>query len=615
MQILIVVAILLLVGLIHVLIEIVKATGEGLDAAAKGVDNFSTSAWNHLGRKNPSVLQVPEILASAPRLPENFRSWEQQVANLRRWKADFGRLPDVEISTYQSPGLSTPKSFCFELLEHEIGDILIAEENRPSVYSVLRDLIRYPKYPALPPMPDPPRKPSPIPFLSIDIPEPKLELPLYTGVKSLLNSFVHEAHAKELATFQAATAMRSEMIAIAERANAQISAENADALDRWRRATEAHSDATKRLRDIHAFGRLRFEAARQKDLTDVDLQEKDYERCVPEAVERHFDLVLRTIVLPGFIPRKWRLRYDAKSRILVVDHQFPDLARLRVDKVVSLKTKSSRKPVSQKTRKELLERLQPALSIRLASEIAQSDPQNALEAITINGWAEFIDRRTGEDRVAYCSTLFARKTDILALKLSRLDPISAFRSLKGNYSNETYEVTPVAPVMRLDTSDPRFVPPREVLGKLAEGENLAAMDWGDFEHLIREAFERVFSFPGAEVKVTQASRDKGVDAVIFDPDPVRGGKIIIQAKRYTNTVDVSAVRDLYGAVLNEGAIKGILVTTSHFGTDAYSFATGKPLTLLNGAELLGLLQQHGYKFRIDIEEARRLAGTSSQPPN
>jgi restriction system protein len=64
------------------------------------------------------------------------------------------------------------------------------------------------------------------------------------------------------------------------------------------------------------------------------------------------------------------------------------------------------------------------------------------------------------------------------------------------------------------------------------------------------------------VKITRASRDGGVDAVAFDPDPIRGGKILLQAKRYKNTVSVSIVRDLYGTVLNEGATKGILVTTA-----------------------------------------------------
>jgi restriction system protein len=88
-------------------------------------------------------------------------------------------------------------------------------------------------------------------------------------------------------------------------------------------------------------------------------------------------------------------------------------------------------------------------------------------------------------------------------------------------------------------------------------------------HLIRELFEKEFAQNGVEVKVTRASRDSGVDAIAFDPDPLRGGKFVIQAKRYTRTVDVSAVRDLYGTLQNEGANRDILVTTSRFGPDSF----------------------------------------------
>ena len=130
------------------------------------------------------------------------------------------------------------------------------------------------------------------------------------------------------------------------------------------------------------------------------------------------------------------------------------------------------------------------------------------------------------------------------------------------------------------------------------------MNWEDFEHLIREIFEKEFTSTGGNVKVTQSSRDGGVDAIAFDPDPIRGGKIVIQAKRYTNVVGVSAVRDLYGTVLNEGATKGILVTTSDYGSDSYNFAKDKPITLLNGSNLLHLLEKHNYKARINIKEAR-----------
>ena len=87
---------------------------------------------------------------------------------------------------------------------------------------------------------------------------------------------------------------------------------------------------------------------------------------------------------------------------------------------------------------------------------------------------------------------------------------------------------------------------------------------------------------------------------------------MIQAKRYTNTVGVSSVRDLYGTVLNEGASKGILVTTADYGPDAYEFAKGKPLVLLSGANLLHLLEKHGHKAKIDLKEAKRILAEQEQ---
>jgi restriction system protein len=158
----------------------------------------------------------------------------------------------------------------------------------------------------------------------------------------------------------------------------------------------------------------------------------------------------------------------------------------------------------------------------------------------------------------------------------------------------------------MNRKDERLVLGRDVDSSLEPDANLAAMEWEDFEHLVAQLFEWEFSENGIEVKVTRASRDRGVDAILFDPDPLRGGKYVLQAKRYTNTVDVASVRDLYGTVINEGANRGILITTSAYGPDAYEFAKDKPLSLVDGTNLLLMLQKHGKKYRIDLEEARRL---------
>ena len=203
----------------------------------------------------------------------------------------------------------------------------------------------------------------------------------------------------------------------------------------------------------------------------------------------------------------------------------------------------------------------------------------------------------------------------MLINLEHVDPKACFKKLKGIGSSKLHSLTPIAPILQISREDKRFVSSYQVVDELGDTYNLAAMDWEDFEHLIRELFEKEFSQSGGEVKVTRSSRDAGVDAVAFDPDPIRGGKIVIQAKRYTNTVGVSAVRDLFGTVMNEGATKGILVSTADYGPDAYEFAKGKPLTLLNGSNLLHLLEKHGHKAKIDLKEAKQILAEQERQKN
>ena len=121
----------------------------------------------------------------------------------------------------------------------------------------------------------------------------------------------------------------------------------------------------------------------------------------------------------------------------------------------------------------------------------------------------------------------------------------------------------------------------------------------DLQSLISNLFQKM----GLETRLTQASRDGGVDCVAYDPRPIFGGKVVIQAKRYKHTVGVSAVRDLFGTMQNEGASKGILVTTSGYGKASFEFADGKPIELLSGSHLLYLLAQHaGIEAKIEIPD-------------
>jgi restriction system protein len=330
-----------------------------------------------------------------------------------------------------------------------------------------------------------------------------------------------------------------------------------------------------------------------------------YKNGEKRSVVERLDYILDRVELPRSVPHIWEIDFDEQQRIALVEIGLPDVVHRPPSKTVMLKSGAVQKPLNQTERRGLVPKIHPAILLRIASEVFRNDTDEIIKLLVVNGWVKFDDPATGVNTKAYTASLMVERDQIVTLNLSKIDPLVAFDNLHGKSAGRLIEIIPIEPMLSLNRKDSRFVDAKEVLSGLGAETNLAGMDWQDFEHLIRELFEKEFSGRGAEVKITQASRDRGVDAIVFDPDPIHGGKYVIQAKRYTNTVDVSAVRDLCAVVKKEGASRGILVTTSTYGADAYAFANNEPVTLLNGAELLGLLKKHGYTFRINLQEARR----------
>ncbi len=363
---------------------------------------------------------------------------------------------------------------------------------------------------------------------------------------------------------------------------------------------------------------LNDEIAEFNKLVDLDIEAEKknkyffsrihlgYKNKSKEDVEARVDFILNGLVFPDNFSKIWNVKYSPVENILIVEAMLPDVVHNQVYKEVQLKNGRTRKLLNQKERLEKIPQIHPAIILRIAYEIFRNDFSDTIKLLVINGWVEFDDPKTGNKTKTYTISLAVEKKQIIDLNLSKLDPLTAFTNLKGKSAGKLIDIIPVNPILSLDKKDKRFIQTKDVLNKLDNQTNLASMEWQEFENLIAELFQKEFSEEGTEIKLTQSSRDKGVDAVVFNPDPIRGGKYVIQAKRYTNTVDVSAVRDLVAVVAHEGASRGILVTTSSFGADAYAFVQGKPITLLDGAKLLGLLEKHGYKFRINLEEARKL---------
>lgn len=400
-----------------------------------------------------------------------------------------------------------------------------------------------------------------------------------------------------------------------ERFQESEAADEAD-MDNWRKQTEVTREAQRKMAEEFRLraeawikNKSNFERESAEQRAAVDNLKKKFEADDPEALQEYFTLVLERSAYPDFIPHDFELQYLATERRVIVEFRLPlaeDLPSIVEVKYVKSTGGFVEKSMSKTETNRLYDVVAAQLVLRTIHEIFESDVRRAVDAVIFNGYLNYVDKTTGRDASGVLITVGVSRHEFEQLDLTRIEPVACLRALKAIFAPKIHSITPVKPLDTIRRDDRRFVEGKQTLAELETAMNIATMSWEDFEHLVRELFEREFSHSGGEVKVTRASRDGGVDAVIFDPDPIRGGKLVVQAKRYTNTVGVSAVRDLYGTLVNEGANKGILVTTSHFGNDAFEFAKGKPITLIDGANLLYLLERHGHSVRIDLEEARSL---------
>lgn len=367
-----------------------------------------------------------------------------------------------------------------------------------------------------------------------------------------------------------------------------------------------------------AHKRIEFRDNQQKENERIRKIRTNWEQGVHQAIVDHAALVLSVSEYPDWISGNYLVQYDPENKLLKVQFELPNKSVVDAPKAVKFVATTGQfveTKLSLKEQKALYDNLCYQLALRSVHELFEADVKENINSILFNGSVSYIDPANGKDTVATIMSAIFERTKFQNLNLKQIDPKACFKSFKGVSASTLIGLVPIPPVMDMDKTDNRFIDSRIIRNQEVDGVNLAAMDWEDFEHLVREIFDKEFAARGGEVRVTQSSSDGGVDAVAFDPDPISGGKIVIQAKRYTKTVGVSAVRDLYGTTMNEGASKGILVTTADYGPDAYKFASDKPITLMNGSHLLHLMERHGMNAKIDLLEARKQLGLSEAMQN
>lgn len=115
-------------------------------------------------------------------------------------------------------------------------------------------------------------------------------------------------------------------------------------------------------------------------------------------------------------------------------------------------------------------------------------------------------------------------------------------------------------------------------------ESLQSMTWKEFEFMVAEAYRR----QGYRVEFSMGGgADGGVDLVLHKD----GRKSFVQCKRWRKKpVTVEIVREQFGILTAEKADEAIIVTTGSFTDKAIAFAHGQPMRLIDGPQLLELVQ-------------------------
>lgn len=154
-------------------------------------------------------------------------------------------------------------------------------------------------------------------------------------------------------------------------------------------------------------------------------------------------------------------------------------------------------------------------------------------------------------------------------------------------------------------------PPKKVISNQANSikktneahwnlELLKAIEWKRYEDVCKEYLK----LRHCDANTTCIGADGGIDIKIVNSE--NKTIALAQCKAYNNPIKVNLVRELYGVMAHEKVRTGIFLTTSTFSKDAQEFAKEKQLLLIDGNEMIKLINE------MEPEKQRALYETATE---
>jgi restriction system protein len=327
----------------------------------------------------------------------------------------------------------------------------------------------------------------------------------------------------------------------------------------------------------------------------------------PRAAADLLAQILTATPRPQDCPRHCDVDYEPQTKKLAVRYELP--SEDVVPRLAGYRYVLSRDAIEPVKRKEIdvkatYWRLVARTVLRALADAFDAAPPSLVEGLEVEGYRADTDRATGRPvELVLVRVKPTRATfENIVLDSPSLDPHLCLQGLGAVEPSHPHDFESVPPEVHCDISKLKLVDGTDIAAGLDSRPDLVRLPPSAFESLVRELFTAM----GMEAWETQASHDEGVDAVAINPDPIVGGWCVIQAKRYRRIVQPESVRALAGVVGDNGATKGILVTTSWFGGQSRQFANRNRIQLIDGRELKDRLQKY---LGLDV-----LLGLDKIPP-
>jgi restriction system protein len=254
-----------------------------------------------------------------------------------------------------------------------------------------------------------------------------------------------------------------------------------------------------------------------------------------------------------------------------------DIIKQEVRKLINKSTNSVLDIPKKKFSNEFIITFKEYLYNKKDVKISNNILSSIIEEIKLNMYYEELDEKINSDKISNITYFSKKYLDIYGYNIDEdyIDWMIKVFDLNLMVDDVTDEINKIKDSRRkkksIDEMD-KFLNSNTDYKKSADINDIDMMTGEEFEYFLKDLFVSL----GYEAEVTRLSGDQGADLVVE-----KDNRIVIQAKRYSNKVNNSAIQEVIGAKKYYNAKKAMVITNYYFTKSAKELAEINNVILWN----------------------------------